>query len=147
MPPTTLTTTVKPPPTKPAITKPPAPTETSTKFAYTKPPVYEDFLKQNRTEQPKSSNKAPLVIEIKDTRVHAPNMDVRKASKFEPLEIIPKNKVVNHVGNNKEEDTVSINVDNFLRNSLRYLPHVQMKDAKFGNFFVPVLPSFLLQDN
>lgn len=33
----------------------------------------------------------------------------------------------------------------FISNKLKYLPHVQSKESKFGNFVVPVLPSFLTE--
>ena len=32
---------------------------------------------------------------------------------------------------------------NFILNKLKFLPHVQLKDSKYGNSVVPVLPSFL----
>jgi len=57
--------------------------------------------------------------------------------------IISKAKEVRNYSSQMEREFAFINIETYAKNRLKYLPHVQIKDSRFGNSLVPALPSFL----
>jgi hypothetical protein len=55
----------------------------------------------------------------------------QKPREYETYSHIPKN-----------QKMLNINQE-FLQNKIKMIPHVKLKESKFGNIFIPVLPSSL----
>lgn len=73
-------------------------------------------------------------------RKHEVNTRMDKPNNNKPKEVrVYPNQIPN--------ESQLINLESFQRNKLKYLPHVQIKDSRYGNSLVPVLPSFLIRDN
>lgn len=80
-------------------------------------------------------------------RIHASEANSTKENKTESLGTLSKHRELQNFASTWKKETVNINIEEAMRNKIKYLPNVQIKEGKYGNHLVPVLPSFLIRDN
>ena len=110
-----------------------------------KPPTKEEAPKNCRPSQKEYSNKT-FDAEVRKPN-HRRNFN-RENNKLEGSDLRQKvNELYSFPSQNRESGTsIGPNIDEFIKNKLKYLPNIQLKVAKFGNHIIPVLPSFLVDD-
>jgi len=107
-------------------------------------------LNQENIKPPKTEQQASHKVSVPDIVLGPKQTEVwsvPKKDKSKSENIVSRAKEIRIHFNQTERESSFINIENFKRNKLKYVPHIQIKDSRFGNSLVPVLPSFLIRDN
>lgn len=111
---------------------------------------------QNQPQHPNSLAPKPMVSQAPQMgtvqrpgapRTQAHQANFLKENRSESLGTFQKTRETSNPASTWRKETVNVNVEEAMRNKMKYLPHVLLKEVKYGNHFVPVLPSFLIRDN